>query len=98
MFRTIAITAACLAITGCAAPADQGSLPGKRTVEITVEEVAHLGGALGTATMRTNAEGVIVACHIKLTKYPRCLQHEIRHCLEGNWHDGKETRMGCFDN
>lgn len=34
-------------------------------------------------------------CIIELTKYPRCLLHEIRHCFEGNWHKGKETTKDC---
>lgn len=34
-------------------------------------------------------------CIIELTEYPRCLLHEIRHCFEGNWHEGKETTKNC---
>ena len=26
-------------------------------------------------------------CEIYLKKYPICLKHEIRHCIEGDWHD-----------
>ena len=26
-------------------------------------------------------------CVVNLRKYPRCLLHEIRHCIEGHWHD-----------
>jgi len=26
-------------------------------------------------------------CVINLRKYPRCLLHEVRHCIEGDWHD-----------
>lgn len=34
-------------------------------------------------------------CFIELTKYPKCLLHEIRHCFEGDWHKGKETTQDC---
>ena len=36
-------------------------------------------------------------CVIKLREYPICLQHEVRHCIEGNWHEGIETTDGCFE-
>lgn len=25
-------------------------------------------------------------CHITLREYPVCLAHEMRHCIEGQWH------------
>lgn len=34
-------------------------------------------------------------CLIELTKYPKCLLHEIRHCFEGDWHKGRETTQDC---
>ena len=37
-------------------------------------------------------------CFIKLKKYPMCLQHEIRHCIEGNWHEGYKSDADCFEN
>lgn len=36
-------------------------------------------------------------CVIKLRKYPVCLQHEIRHCIEGDWHEGVSTTEDCFE-
>jgi hypothetical protein len=39
----------------------------------------------GTATtMELNGKRM---CVINLREYPRCLLHEIRHCIEGDWHD-----------
>jgi hypothetical protein len=35
-------------------------------------------------------------CTITLREYPVCLQHEVRHCFEGNWHEGRETTEDCF--
>lgn len=34
-------------------------------------------------------------CKIILRKYPQCLLHEIRHCIEGNWHEGKASHDDC---
>lgn len=34
-------------------------------------------------------------CIIYLRKYPQCLAHEVRHCYEGNWHEGRHTDEGC---
>ena len=34
-------------------------------------------------------------CFIKLKKYPMCLQHEIRHCIEGNFHAGRKSNEDC---
>jgi hypothetical protein len=40
----------------------------------------------GTATILQFPSGER-ACAIVLRKYPQCLLHEIRHCIEGEWHD-----------
>ena len=34
-------------------------------------------------------------CVIILRQYPVCLLHEIRHCLEGNWHEGRTSDEDC---
>ena len=34
-------------------------------------------------------------CVIILREYPKCLLHEIRHCVEGNWHSGRDTLEDC---
>lgn len=36
-------------------------------------------------------------CFIKLKHYPICLQHEVRHCIEGNFHKGKYSDEDCFE-
>jgi len=30
-------------------------------------------------------------CAIVLKQYPVCLLHEVRHCLEGQWHGGNSS-------
>lgn len=34
-------------------------------------------------------------CTITLRKYPICLAHEVRHCLEGDWHPGSSSGEDC---
>jgi hypothetical protein len=34
-------------------------------------------------------------CVIWLRKYPECLLHEIRHCIEGYWHDTRPNLEDC---
>lgn len=36
-------------------------------------------------------------CVIILRQYPVCLLHEIRHCLEGNWHEGRTSDEDCYN-
>jgi hypothetical protein len=35
-------------------------------------------------------------CVIYLKQYPVCLQHEVRHCLEGHFHGSKKNGDDCF--
>ena len=37
-------------------------------------------------------------CWVTLIKdqYPMCLQHEVRHCIEGKWHTEKWNNDDCF--
>ncbi len=34
-------------------------------------------------------------CVITLKKYPYCLAHEVRHCLEGAWHKDLPSTQDC---
>lgn len=36
-------------------------------------------------------------CVIVLREYPRCLQHEVRHCLEGAWHGAAPNDEDCHE-
>lgn len=35
-------------------------------------------------------------CYIALREYPACLAHEVRHCLEGDWHGNSESDKDCY--
>lgn len=35
-------------------------------------------------------DGQVQSCEIILKRYPACLLHEIRHCIEGDWHPRDE--------
>ena len=62
----------------------------KYTSTIVIEEDAELE-TLG----RQQTVGGI--CFIKLKKYPTCLQHEVRHCIEGNFHEGRKSDEDCYE-
>lgn len=59
-----------------------------------VIEVRKLEGGnpniIGTADITGNV------CTIHLRKYPQCLAHEVRHCYEGNWHEGEDNDDWCY--
>lgn len=42
------------------------------------------------------AEIVGSTCTIYIRRYPQCLLHEVRHCFEGNWHEGKKSDEDCY--
>ena len=59
-------------------------------VTVTVKEgVTRSKEELGYAKIK-RSNGVVVSCEITLKQYPICLLHEIRHCLEGDWHPRDE--------
>ncbi len=35
-------------------------------------------------------------CEIVLKRYPKCLKHEVRHCLEGQWHGNDDSSVDCY--
>lgn len=79
----------CLLLTGCAA-FDPEPYNIKHPVSVVTIEVVpqlvrfdhngNLVDVMGTATRSGDK------CHIKLREYPLCLAHEMRHCIEGQWH------------
>lgn len=46
---------------------------------------------LGRASFYTDMD----TCIIALRRYPECLLHEIRHCIEGPWHGDKRNNEDC---
>lgn len=60
----------------------------RKTVKITVVEVKQLP-TLGRASWSKDT------CFIALREYPKCLGHEVRHCLEGKWHGDSLNDSDC---
>ena len=80
----------CLMLTGCSAFKPQQTYTLERkTVKVTVVEVRQLP-TLGHAAWTKDT------CFIALREYPKCLQHEMRHCLEGKWHGDTKNDDDCF--
>ena len=61
------------------------------------EDVVMVEGVKVGASSLSSADGT--TCWVTLTRgeYPRCLQHEVRHCIEGNFHEGYSSYEDCFD-
>ena len=45
----------------------------------------------GMATIFPNMK----VCAVQLKTYPRCLLHEVRHCIEGKWHGDEKNGDDC---
>lgn len=58
---------------------------------ITVIESDNLQQRVKGRTMQAGDK-----CLIILREYPYCLQHEVRHCLEGPWHGDQPNGEDCF--
>ena len=50
--------------------------------------------AYGVSSFDFNSNKCIVK--IRRDVYPYCIVHEIRHCVEGSWHEGIKTTYDCF--
>lgn len=81
-------------ISGCAAIVEHNTrivLPVNSSTHIEVRKMVG-----GDSRVRAYAELYPNnTCIIYLRNYPQCLAHEVRHCLEGNWHEGKESDSYC---
>ncbi len=92
---TAAIAAMITFSTGCATTTVEHKLIQTDGVKVSVIPSATLPplpNGMPQLARTTVGDGF---CVIELTKYPRCLLHEIRHCFEGNWHEGRETTKDC---
>jgi hypothetical protein len=83
---------AILLLSGCASfdvpPAPQ---IGRSVFSLYVQEGDLPKGVNGTATFYETLN----VCVVVLREYPMCLLHEIRHCIEGAWHDARPNSEDC---
>jgi hypothetical protein len=84
-----------LLLSGCAAD-EQARTPARDEALIHVRLVDHIDYKPGTHAFGLSrcANGV---CTVEILRdhYPYCLDHELRHVFEGDWHAGHETVEGC---
>lgn len=83
-------------IGGCAThqPAPLQPTPLPFTITVVENPEAVPKGYAGVAHMKYK-DGVIYECAVTLRKYPICLAHEVRHCLEGDFHPGRRSTEDC---
>lgn len=83
----------CVLLSGCMSIVSYNTvIPFPDTSAMSIEIHQLKGGnhnILGTADIQGNK------CIIHLRKYPHCLAHEVRHCFEGNWHQGEDNDEWC---
>lgn len=84
----IALFAGVWMLSGCAAEwPNMPNLPETITVQVTVRHGEMLrSDQKAYSLLKVDTQGKIHSCEIVLSKYPVCLLHEMRHCLEGEWH------------
>lgn len=66
------------------------NFPETREMNISIHKLVG-----GNPRIKAYAEITGNECKIYLRRYPQCLTHEIRHCFEGNWHEGRQTDEDC---
>ena len=86
----IPLIIAVVLLTGCAYQAPTPIRTDMRVIIKAPTEYAD-PGKLGDASYLPS----INTCVITLREYPVCLLHEIRHCLEGQWHPGRTSNEAC---
>ena len=92
-YKALIVTAYALLLGGCAT----FSAPPKQLPEVyTFRYDLRLDPSLPTLghAQWSRDEGY---CIVTLREYPTCLLHELRHCLEGHWHDKRPNDEDCYD-
>lgn len=90
--RALAVVALC-SLSGCAS-FFSGPVPLHDSVSVRVTLVDNVpGGYTGRAFWLGDQCDVI----LRRDTYPRCLQHEVRHCFEGAFHGDAPSSDDCFD-
>ena len=78
-----------LLLTGCASPHHE---PVRTAFRLYLYESADMAdNQLGRANFYHDLD----TCIIALRRYPDCLLHEIRHCIEGDWHSDTPNNEDC---
>lgn len=78
-------------ITGCASVNAPAVFTDPFSVKISVREGLMLNSSqMAYSRLLIDADGKIAQCDVVLRKYPVCLLHELRHCIEGDWHPRDE--------
>jgi len=75
-------------LTGCAAFDAPVYNVENTQFHLTIREDPNLPPNIGGHASVLNFMGD-KHCVVTLRQYPVCLLHEIRHCVEGHWHDPK---------
>jgi hypothetical protein len=89
------VLAIVLVLSGCATD-EVARVPVRNDVLLHVRLVEHIDYKPGTEAFGlTRCANDVCVVEILRDRYPYCLQHEIRHIFEGDWHAHRESIEGC---
>lgn len=89
------VLAIVLVLSGCAAD-EAARVPVRDDVLLHVRLVEHIDYKPGTKAFGlTRCANDVCVVEVLRDSYPYCLQHEIRHIFEGDWHANRESIEGC---
>ena len=91
MRAILAPALAVLVLSGCEVFDATQPVIGRNVFTVSVEEGDLPTNVNGMATYYEK----LGVCAIVLRKYPTCLAHEMRHCVEGAWHDERPNSEDC---
>lgn len=89
----VILLACAIGVSSCAAVPTPATVK-QRDIKVTLVYPAKLPDKNGLPQLARTTVGNGF-CVIELARYPQCLAHEIRHCFEFNWHEGRETTAHC---
>jgi hypothetical protein len=94
-FWRLLVLASVLALSACAA-GEAARVPVRDDVLLHVRLVEHIDYRPGsTAFGLTRCANNVCVVELLRNRYPYCLQHEIRHVFEGDWHAHRESIEDC---
>ena len=92
MKDTIAALLLALVLPACS---NQPPTIQRTDVLVHIKLVDHIDYKGHQAYGLTTCGGPVCEVQILRDRYPFCLLHEIRHVIEGDWHEGRETTWDC---
>lgn len=86
------LTLSLIALTGCGSYAPDSTVKFD-AVNVRFELVDNLPMGINGMARWSGANCTIT---MRRSRYPACITHEMRHCVEGEWHDKRPNSDDCY--